>query len=109
MTKNISVIELKEIIDSNGIEKLTIIDCREVDEFGYCHIDGTTNIPISEFEDRALKEISKEDTVYLLCHVGGRSARACLFLKERGYTKLVNIAGGLEAWALEIDQKFKRY
>ena len=57
MIKSISVLELKELIDEKGIDGLQVIDCREADEFGYCHLEGTKNVPISVFEDRDRKSV----------------------------------------------------
>ncbi|MFD1824350.1 MULTISPECIES: rhodanese-like domain-containing protein [Mumia] len=75
---------------------LVVLDVREDDEWAAGHIEGAVHIPLGELAARA-DEVPTGGQVLVYCHVGGRSARATAFLKERG-VDAVNLAGGVVAW-----------
>lgn len=56
-----------------------------------------------------LAEVPRDQPVAVLCHHGGRSQQVARFLEHQGYTNVANIAGGIEAWARERDNKVPRY
>ena len=107
MVKEITVQELKEKLDNK--ENFVFIDVRENDEYELCRIEGSTLIPLSEFEDRAEAELKLEDEIVIHCHHGGRSMRACQYLEDLGFEDTTNVVGGIEAWSLNIDSKITRY
>jgi rhodanese-related sulfurtransferase len=65
-------------------------------------------IPMNEVPAR-LDELDPAQPVWVLCHHGMRSAQVAGFLMRRGYAQVYNVAGGIEAWALEVDPKVSRY
>jgi rhodanese-related sulfurtransferase len=65
-------------------------------------------IPLAEIPSRHV-ELAADQPVALLCHSGGRSAKAAEFLGGRGFSRVVNIAGGIDAWAQEVDNSLPRY
>ncbi|KAA1424926.1 rhodanese-like domain-containing protein [Mumia zhuanghuii] len=75
---------------------LVVVDVREPDEWASGHIDGALHIPLGDLPTRA-DEIPADGQVLVYCHVGGRSARATMFLQQRGIDA-VNLAGGVIAW-----------
>ncbi|GAB3128289.1 rhodanese-like domain-containing protein [Glaciibacter psychrotolerans] len=77
-------------------EAATIIDVREDGEYAQVHVAGTTHIPMSEFVNR-LAEVPREDTLYIMCAAGGRSAQVAAYLGQEGYDA-VNVVGGISAW-----------
>ena len=107
MAQQISVTALKELMDTG--ESVILVDCREPDEHEFCSIPGARLIPLSEFENRAVKEIGREDQVFIHCHHGGRSLRACEFLESQGYKKVANVTGRIDAWSQHVDAKVPRY
>ncbi|MGQ9724553.1 MAG: rhodanese-like domain-containing protein [Tepidimonas sp.] len=56
-----------------------------------------------------LAELPKQRPIACLCHHGGRSAQVAFFLHRQGYEDVVNIAGGIHAWATEIDPSVPQY
>ncbi|MDO5669386.1 MAG: rhodanese-like domain-containing protein [Corynebacterium sp.] len=74
-----------------------LIDVREADEFAEVHAAGATLIPLSEFADR-VSELDTERDIYLICRSGGRSVKACDFLKENHDIEAINVEGGTLAW-----------
>ncbi|MGD0802006.1 MAG: rhodanese-like domain-containing protein [Terracidiphilus sp.] len=101
----ITVKELKERIDTG--EDLYILDVREPFEYQIAQIGGRL-IPMTEVP-RRLAEIDREREVIVHCHHGVRSQRVAEFLKQSGYARVVNLAGGIDAWSEQIDPKLARY
>lgn len=73
-----------------------ILDVREPQELAQARIDGAHHIPLGELVERQ-GEVPRDRTVYVLCHVGGRSARAAVYLEQQG-VDAVNVDGGILAW-----------
>jgi sulfur-carrier protein adenylyltransferase/sulfurtransferase len=101
----IAVKELKRRIDAG--EEVFILDVREPYEYLIANIGGKL-IPQNEVPQR-LAEIDRDREVVVQCHRGGRSQRVAEFLLQAGYPKVVNLAGGIHAWAGEIDPTMQKY
>lgn len=82
---------------SRGPEPPMIVDVREPDEWVAGHIAGALHIPLNEIP-RRVAEIPADRDVVVVCHLGGRSAMATAFLRRQGYTRAVNLRGGMDAW-----------
>ena len=65
-------------------------------------------VPMNEVPAR-LAELPRDRPIACLCHHGVRSQRVALFLTHQGYTDVVNIAGGIDAWSRERDPAVPRY
>ncbi len=91
----ISVTELYAKLES-GLDGI-LIDVRLPDEHAECSISGSRLIPLPEIE-LAASDLPKDKTLYIHCKGGVRSARACAYLSDQGFTQLVNVAGGMDAW-----------
>ena len=89
-------------------EPLLLLDVREPFELDICHLDGAQNIPMSEIGYR-WQEIPRDRPVVVFCHTGIRSANLIAALREAGYTNLINLAGGIDAWSREVDSSVPRY
>ena len=75
---------------------LTVLDVREDHEWAAGHIAGATHIPLGELQAR-VGELDPEARTLVVCHMGGRSARATAWLHAQGHV-VVNLDGGMEAW-----------
>ncbi len=100
-----SVQELKRRLDAG--EDLLILDVREPYEYQIANIGGKL-IPPNEVPQR-LAEIDRNREIVVQCRSGGRSQRIAEFLKQSGYPKVANLAGGILAWADQIDPKVPKY
>ena len=90
-------------------QKLQLIDVREPEEFAICKLPDSTLIPLNEIPKR-YAEIDSEAEVILICHHGFRSAQAIQFLSQRfGFTNLINLKGGIHAWAEQVDPEMAVY
>jgi rhodanese-related sulfurtransferase len=85
-----------------------LLDVRDINEFEYCQIEDSINIPLSLLPLR-LNEIRKDLPIVIICHHGVRSFQACHFLEQMEYENLYNLAGGIDAWSLYCDPKTPRY
>jgi len=103
--KEISVQELKEKKD-NG-EDFQLIDVREDFEYEMSNLGGTL-IPLGGILIEADK-IDKKKPVVVMCRSGKRSAAAIMQLEQQGFTNLLNLKGGILAWAAEIDPTINVY
>lgn len=104
--KEISVSELKTMMDEK--KDFQLIDVREVSEFEVCDLGGEL-IPLNTLPN-SVDKISKTKQVILHCRSGKRSANAIQYLESNyGFTNLYNLAGGILAWADEIDESMPKY
>ncbi|HZP05852.1 MAG TPA: molybdopterin-synthase adenylyltransferase MoeB [Terracidiphilus sp.] len=100
-----SVQQLKQRLDAG--DDLLVLDVREPFEYQIANIGGKL-IPQGEVPQR-LAEIDRDREVVVQCKSGGRSQRIAEFLAQSGYTKVSNLAGGILAWADQIDPKVPKY
>ena len=73
-----------------------VLDVREDHEWEAGHIDGAVHIPLGDLPAR-VGELDPQATTYVVCHLGGRSARATQWLQGQGHD-VTNVDGGMEAW-----------
>lgn len=88
--------------------KPVLLDVREAREWAFCHIEGARHMPMHSVPGR-LGELDRSADIVCICHHGGRSAQVAMFLRQQGYAKVHNLAGGVDAWACEIDPAMPRY
>jgi adenylyltransferase/sulfurtransferase len=104
--RSITVHDLKARMDAGS--KPAIVDVREPHEWEISALEGALPIPKGQVVSRA-GEVPREGEVVVLCKTGVRSRDAILMLQELGYANLVNLAGGINAWAREIDPRLPVY
>jgi len=81
---------------------------REDDELAIAAIPWAKHIPMGMIADRA-GELAKDAPLVVMCHGGGRSGRVARYLRDNGYSSVANLAGGIDAWAHEIDPTLPKY
>ena len=101
----ISVSALKEKMDTK--ENFILLDVREKKELDICALKTVLHIPMV-YIPKFLTELDKKIRIVVMCHTGVRSSQACLYLMQHGYD-VVNLQGGIDAWAKEIDARLKQY
>jgi molybdopterin/thiamine biosynthesis adenylyltransferase/rhodanese-related sulfurtransferase/molybdopterin converting factor small subunit len=102
----ISTPELKAWLDEG--RPVTLLDVRNPQEFEINRLEGARLIPLPELQDR-LGELDPADTIVTYCHHGPRSGRAVNFLRQMGFSRAINLAGGIESWSLMVDPSVPRY
>ncbi len=91
-------------------EDFLLVDCREPDEFAIARIHGARLVPLGELAQRVAElAAERERRIVVYCHHGGRSLRAARWLRGQGFPLAQSMAGGIDAWAVEVDRSLARY
>ena len=85
-----------------------MLDVREEWEVNTCAIPGARHIPLRELPAH-LAELDKAAETIVICHHGIRSHHAAQFLESVGFSNVINLSGGMAAWANEVDPTMPRY
>jgi adenylyltransferase/sulfurtransferase len=101
-----TVEELKRRLDRQ--EKVFILDVRNPEEYQICRIPSSTLIPLPELPQR-FQELDRDREIIVHCKSGMRSLKAQHFLREKGFDKIINLKGGILAWADKIDPAMPKY
>ena len=111
-------VSVHDVVDKQqqGTEFL-LIDVREPNELDLASLPAGEfiNLPLSELRERRLDALpealsqNKDADVVLFCHKGLRSAQVTVFLRQQGWSNAVSMAGGIDAWAEEIDESVGKY
>jgi rhodanese-related sulfurtransferase len=104
----VSAVEVKARLDRG--EKFLLLDVREQDEYDTSRIAEATLVPMSQIAER-VGEIQawKDLPIVTHCHKGVRSMRVANWLASQGFENVQSMAGGIEAWSLEVDPSVPRY
>jgi rhodanese-related sulfurtransferase len=101
----IQVEELKQRLDAG--ENLFLLDVREEHEFEISNIGGHL-IPLPELPNR-VHELDASREIIALCKMGTRSAKAVQLLRQAGFSKVLNLTGGIHAWSDRVDPRVRKY
>ena len=85
-----------------------LIDVREPHELMISSLEGAQLIPLGQLAGK-LSELDTAEDLVLFCKSGARSARALELLVGAGFRKVKNLKGGINAWAVEVDQSLPVY
>jgi len=92
----------------NGEQKLTLLDVREPWEYEICHINDSILIPMGQIQNN-LDQLGKDEPIVVICHHGIRSQKVAMFLEHHGFQNVINLTGGVDAWAMDIDLNMAKY
>ena len=99
--------EINELLQTPPDSGLQLLDVRETWEYERVHIEGSTLIPLGELAQR-YDELDDTIPVAVICHHGIRSAHACYYLEKLDFDT-INISGGIDLWARELDPSMPVY
>jgi adenylyltransferase/sulfurtransferase len=102
----ITSVELQKRLERG--DALTILDVREPHEYQINKIHGSLLIPLGDVSKRYV-ELDPSDEIIVHCKVGGRSAKAADFLRSKGFTKVLNLTGGILDWIDKVDPSQPKY
>lgn len=85
-----------------------LLDVREPWEVNVCSLPGAVQIPMRDLPAR-LAELNKDAEIVVICHHGVRSYHAARYLESVGFGNVINLSGGVAAWADEVDPAMPRY
>lgn len=105
--QEITPIELKEYLKLTDNPPM-LLDVRGEGEYQICRIPGSVHIPMEEIP-AACERLDHTREIIVICHHGMRSARVAEYLKQVGFARVMNLAGGINAWARDIDPDMPVY
>jgi len=85
-----------------------LLDVREPQEWAICRIKGSQLMPMQTVPVR-LVELNPEQEIVCICHHGMRSAQVAHYLERNGFNNVLNLTGGVDAWATQVDPAMPRY
>ena len=103
----IDVRSVQQMLDAG--ERFVLLDCREPPEVATARIAGSIPIPMRDIPARIAELGDQAGRIVVHCHHGGRSMRVTQFLRQQGFEQTQNMAGGIDAWSLEVDPAVPRY
>jgi len=106
--KTLSAPELAAWLADEKREKPLLLDVREPWESAVCRIEGSMLAPMQTVPQR-MGELSPERETVCICHHGGRSMHVAMFLERHGFASVFNLAGGVDAWARQVDPAMPTY
>lgn len=106
--EHLSPPELAAWIADAGLEKPVLLDVREPWEFDTCHIPGSQLMPMSSVPAQQ-EALNPEQPVVCICHHGARSMQVAAFLERAGFSRVINLTGGVHGWALQVDPGMPTY
>lgn len=104
----ISPLDVKSRLDTG--EEFLLLDVREPDEYETAQIVAAQLVPMSEIADRVAELAAwKSRPIVTHCHKGVRSMRVANWLAAQGFENVQSMAGGIDAWSVEVDTSVPRY
>ncbi len=105
--RQISVTELRDYLAEADPDPV-LLDVREPWEYGICRIDGSHLIPMRSIP-ASLSELNPEQEIVVICHHGIRSRQVAMYLEHQGFSNVINMEGGVAAWARDVDPEMPSY
>lgn len=106
MNKEISAKEASILRDNN--EAVVFLDVREDSELEICRIEDALHIPMGEIPERC-DALPQDRPLVVFCHHGMRSMNVLHYLESRGFENVINMGGGIHAWATDVDSSISQY
>jgi len=106
--RQMTAIELRDFLASDVSP--VKIDVRESIELEHGVIEGAIHMPMQSVPGQLnTLEKHKNDTIVLICRSGKRSEQVGLFLEQTGFADIINLVGGMNAWAKDVDTSMTIY
>ena len=105
--RNFTPRQLNERLQQQEQQPL-LLDVREPWEFNICAIENSQLIPMGQIATR-LEDLDQERETVVICHHGIRSRSVAMYMERHGFSDVINLAGGVEAWSREVDLDMPTY
>lgn len=97
-----------DALRNKDTDSFVLLDIRQPWEVSKAQIKPSLHIPFTELLDHT-EDLPHDKKIIIYCHHGIRSMNACVFLREQGFKDVLSLAGGIDAWAREIDPSIELY
>jgi len=98
---------VKELAERMTAGNIMVIDIRGEAERALASIEGS--LPLDRELMAKLEDMPKDTGLAFLCHHGNASQGAAEYFRKKGFTDVANVAGGINAWSLEVDPEVPTY
>ncbi|PHS68732.1 MAG: sulfurtransferase [Methylophaga sp.] len=106
--RQMTAIELRDFLATDV--QVTKIDVREDVELQFGVLDGAIHIPMQQIAHQLnALEKHKNDTIVIICRSGKRSDQVGQFLEQKGFADIINLSGGMNSWAKDVDTSMTVY
>ncbi len=105
--RNLSPRDLKVYLDQADPAPL-LLDVREPWEYQRVHLPDSRLVPMGRIPTE-LDGLDRQREIVVICHHGIRSRQVAYFLESRGFQDVINLAGGIDAWARDVDTDLPTY
>ncbi len=106
--KQMAATDLAEFLNTN--KKPILLDVREEHELVNGVLEGIVHIPMAQVPEKIADVSSnKDETIVVICRTGNRSGNVGQFLEQNGFSDVINLAGGMNAWALDVNPDMTVY
>ncbi|VAW96909.1 hypothetical protein MNBD_GAMMA21-2930 [hydrothermal vent metagenome] len=85
-----------------------LLDVREPWEYEKCCLEGSELVPMRQILMVA-DELDPEKETVVICHHGIRSRQVAIYLEQQGFNNVINLEGGVQAWAQDVDPTMNKY
>ncbi|MEM7335972.1 MAG: rhodanese-like domain-containing protein [Chloroflexota bacterium] len=110
-------ISVQEVVSKREAnESFILLDVREAHELQIANLgDGILHVPLSQIAHQREGAFSeefaqdKDAEIVVFCHHGARSAQVAAFLRQEGWTNVLNMNGGIDAYSIAVDSSIRRY
>jgi rhodanese-related sulfurtransferase len=108
LPEDISVHGVRELLDTAA--PMLLLDCRTHEEAALARLPAARVMPMDELDAR-LDELDsyRHQRIVVYCHAGVRSHLVAQWLRSQGFSRVQNMAGGIDAWSLHVDPSVPRY
>lgn len=87
-----------------------LVDCRTPGEWELVRLHNAIHVPLQQWSAHLESlEPHKDQPIIIYCHHGVRSLRLAMLLRQEGFTNIRSMAGGIDLWAIDVDQRLPRY
>lgn len=97
--------ELRHYLESN---KPFLLDVRQPWEYDVCRLDNSTLIPMGKIPAE-MDMLDKDRETVVICHHGIRSRQVGYYLEQAGFSNIINLKGGVNGWAHQVDNTMATY
>lgn len=105
--KNFTATELRDHLAQTNTVPL-LLDVREPWEFERCRIEGSTLIPMGQIRS-SINDLDPDQETIVICHHGIRSRSVATYLEQMDFSNVINLDGGVDRWAREVDLEMTVY
>jgi rhodanese-related sulfurtransferase len=105
--REFSATELHAYLEA-AAEQPLLLDVREPWEFDKARIEGSKLVPMRSVPEQ-LQDLDPHRETVVICHHGIRSRMVGRFLESQGFSNIINLSGGVAAWASDVDRQMATY